>query len=104
MTQRRFHTTNAAEAILAEGFQDATGSYGLASRVLTGVFVSDTPANVNDGAKGEDVLEILLPDDVDLGPYAIKEGRIPVWEWCVPGELLNGRAVVRLSDHDQIGL
>jgi hypothetical protein len=41
-----YHTTDAAVAILANGFRDSSGSYGLVDAqerpfILTGVFISD---------------------------------------------------------------
>ncbi len=63
---------------------------------LDGVFLAATPANVNDGAKGSDVLAVTLPSSFDLDEFAIEEEGRPVWEWCVPAETLNTIATVRL--------
>jgi hypothetical protein len=97
-----FHTTNAADRILADGFSDAEGSYGFDGLTLRGVFLSATPANIQDGAKGDQVLEVVFPDHVDLSEYAIvEEGRPAVWEWCVPAELINRLGRIRLlSDYE----
>jgi hypothetical protein len=81
----QYHTTDQAEAILRDGFHDGTGSYMFAGLTLTGVFVSRWPVDVNEGAKGEQVLEVALPDDLDLEPWEIAEEDRQVWEWCVPG-------------------
>jgi hypothetical protein len=93
-----FHTTAAAEEILQDGFRDAEGSYGLATHSLRGVFVANVPVDCNEGAIGDQVLEIMLPGDVDLtGFELIDEGQHSAYrEWCVPAELLNTRAAVRL--------
>ncbi len=45
----------AAQAILADGFRDWSGSYALADGegtplILTGVFISDRPLSANDGS------------------------------------------------------
>lgn len=93
---RLFHTTDSAKQILANGFHDGAGSYGLASYTLRGVFVAKRPAGISDGADGDQVLEVVLPDDVDLADYAIADEGYPAWEWCLPADLLNSRAKVRL--------
>lgn len=90
-----YHTTTfeAAAAILADGFQDASVVIGETDAgqpfYVTGVFVADYPVDANQGAKGDRVLQIVLPDDFDLARWAIEEEGLPVWEWCVPAALLN---------------
>lgn len=89
-----YHTTDAAETILANGFRDSSGSYGLTDAqerpfMLTGVFVSNEILDVNEGATGDDVLELTLPDDFDLDYWELIEEGKPYREWCVPAELLN---------------
>ena len=98
----RYHTTDQAEAILRDGFRDGTGSFMLAGLTLTGVFVSRWPVDVNEGAKGEQVLEVTLPDDLDLEPWEIAEEDRPVWEWCVPADLLNERGTFRLLSDEEL--
>ena len=90
---RFFHTTTeqAAESILSGGFRDASGGYGLASTVLTGVFVSNRPTSVSDGASGDVVLSVDLPDDLDVAEWAIDEVGHPIWEWCIPAVVINER-------------
>lgn len=98
-----FHTTDAAEAILHEGFRDGEGSYMLVGMTLRGVFLADVPVGCNEGAKGEDVLEVVLPDDVDLDDYEIvdESGLATYREWCVPAELINTRGRVRLLSPEE---
>jgi hypothetical protein len=97
-----YHATSAAQAILADGFRDWSGSYGLADAVegtaliLTGVFISDRPLSANDGAPvnwgdapGDGVFEVTIPDDVDFAEYELIEEGKGYREWCVPAELLN---------------
>ena len=67
-----FHTTDHAAEILADGFTDGTGSYGF-SQEVSGVFLSVVPATEQDGAIGGDVLEVTIPEWVDLDDYAIVE-------------------------------
>ena len=38
-----YHTTDAADAILRDGFRDATGSYGFSTWAFTGVWLGDRP-------------------------------------------------------------
>ncbi len=96
-----YHRTPAADEIQAEGFRDGLGSYGLAGTTLRGVFVSDVPLDINEGADGEDVLEVRIGEDVDLRDYEIVEDQKPYREWCVPASLLNERASIRrLTDEE----
>jgi hypothetical protein len=96
-----YHVTDAAEAILREGFRDAAGSYMLIEIVLEGVFVSDTPLSINEGCKGEQVLEVDLGDVISLDQYELVEELKPYREWCVPAEILN-RAPVRLLSEAEV--
>ena len=97
-----YHTTDAAQQILREGFRDAEGSYGLRVLTLRGVFLAVAPADINDGATGDNVLEVTFPDDIDLSDHAIVEDGRPQWEWCVPADLINRSATVRLLTEDKV--
>jgi hypothetical protein len=85
-----FHCTTpeAAAAVLRDGFRGGSGSYLFAKlRWDDVVFLSTTPARVDDGAKGEVVLQVDT-GDVDMTDYAVEEmGR--VWEYIVPASVLN---------------
>lgn len=61
-----------------------------------GVFLAKSPASVSDGAVGDHTLAVTFPDDFDLTPFAVVEDGHPVWEWCVPSDLVNERATYRL--------
>jgi len=98
-----FHrtTVEAARAILAEGFRDARGSYGLPI-VLQGVFVSDRPVDCNEGAKGDVLLSIeLAASENELADFEIVEDGKTWREWIVPAKLLNAgpRALLRNEGH-----
>ena len=93
-----FHTTDAADAILRDGFRDSTGGYMMANIVLTGVWLGDSPMTVNEGAKGEQVLRVEL--EADMGDFEVIEEGKPYREWCVPAALINDRATVTLVDVD----
>ena len=69
--------------------------------VLSGVFLSDVPLDINEGATGEDLIEVTLPEKVDLSGYELVEDGKPYREWCVPAELLNARALLRLLTEDE---
>jgi hypothetical protein len=97
-----FHTTDAAAAILRDGFRDGTGSYLLASLTLTGVFLADMPVDVNEGARGDQVLAVELPDDLDLDPFELIEDMKPYREWCVPAQLVNEHGAVRMLSQDEL--
>jgi len=53
-----YHTTDAADAILHHGFRDATRAYMFVNFELTGVWLGDSPVDINEGAKGDQVLRV----------------------------------------------
>ncbi|MER6557228.1 hypothetical protein ABT300_05585 [Streptomyces sp. NPDC001027] len=100
-TSTYFHTTDAAEAILREGFRDGEGGYMFASLTLRGVFLADMPVGVNEGAKGEDVLAVTLPSGLDLADYELVQEGSTYREWCVPAALLNTHGTLRLLSGEE---
>jgi hypothetical protein len=98
----RYHTTDASDAILREGFRDATGSYMFVNLELTGVWLGDQIIDVNEGAKGDEVLRVDFPDSVDLDAFEIIEDEKPYREWCVPAALINDQATVALMSDDEV--
>jgi hypothetical protein len=84
---RVFHTTYAAKTILSEGFRDATGKY-MTPDEYTGVWVADRPVDVNEGASGNVVLCLDVPEVV-LAKYEWIEDRKGYREFLVPAEALN---------------
>ena len=101
---RLYHTTDAADSILTHGFRDGgegEGSYGFSGLTVQGVFLALAPADVNDGATGEQVLAVELPDGIDLDAYSIVEEGQPAWEWCVPADVINRHGSVRLLTEDE---
>jgi hypothetical protein len=98
-----YHTTDSADRILAEGFRNAFGPFHFVNRPpMHGVLVAAAPAYVDEDPRERRVLEVEVPGDVQLDAYAIKERSRPVTEWCVPAELLNRRARVRLLDPAEV--
>lgn len=87
-------TSQGAASILAGGFKDGAGHY-LTSSTNTGVWLADCPLDANEGAQGEELLEVLLPNGFDLGPYEwVEEGK-PYREFLVPAEQINRNAKIR---------
>jgi hypothetical protein len=97
-----YHRTSASEAILREGFRDRNGLVGAHYAGIEGVFLADRPLDCNEGAKGDDLLEIKLPDDLDISDYELIEDEKPYREWCVPAELIKQHGEVRLMTRDPI--
>jgi hypothetical protein len=62
---RCYHRTSseAAAAIVADGFRDAAGSY-MTGNTYQGVWVSTEPLTVNEGASGAALLSTVIPEDV----------------------------------------
>jgi len=93
-----YHCTTEATArqILADGFSDQTGRY-LTDREWSGVWLSDRPLHNTEGASGDTVLQIEIPEDA-VAPFEwVKEDK-PFREWLVPAAVLNKAGQVKLSD------
>lgn len=73
---RCYHRTtqDAATAILRDGFHDAEGTY-MTTTMRRGVWLSDQPLTVNEGAWGEVVIEVDLPEDA-FAEYEWVEARV----------------------------
>ena len=91
-----FHRTPHAEAILRDGFRARRGSCD-----LTGVWFSEVPLDINEGAKGPTVLVVEIPEE-DIVDFEVREQGKPYREWCLPGELAN-RHPVSVVDDDMTG-
>ena len=102
VSHRLFHTTAAAHTILTGGFRDGNDDYGFVTLDVVGVFLSDLPAGIGNGATGTDVLEVILPADVDLTRFAIVEDGHEPWEWVIPAALLNTCAEIRLLTEREV--
>jgi hypothetical protein len=94
-----FHVTThaAAAAILQRGFRDGRDTY-LTDQEFSGVWLSDRPLDVNEGAEGDAVLIITF--SVPLARLAefewVEEGK-PYREWLVPAEFINKHATVAVD-------
>lgn len=83
-----YHRTRHADAIMADGFQDATGTYLTTSR-HTGVWVSaDGPLDENEGAHGEGIIEADVSADVFEEYEWVEDGK-PYREALIPAAILN---------------
>jgi hypothetical protein len=93
-----YHRTNSADAILGDGFRDEEDSYLLEDFTLRRVFLSDKPLDLNEGAAGDKLLEVNLPDGCcDFSYYELVEEGKPYREWCIPAEVINRHGTVRLA-------
>jgi len=93
-----FHRTDDAEAILTSGFKDGTGRY-LTTNEYSGVWLSNVPLDVNEGAFGDTLLLVEL--DVAEGELSqfewIEEGK-GFREWLIPAALINAKGKVRIVE------
>ena len=69
-----FHTTGATNQILKHGFKDGRGTY-LTDRIWQGVWLSDQPLDVNEGAEGDTVLTLEIPEKVLAKNEWVEEGK-----------------------------
>ena len=96
-----YHRTPEAEAILNDGFLDTTGTY-MTVNEYTGVFVSDTPLDVNNGAAGMTTLVIKVPEDILKQHEWIQEG-LGYREFLIPASILNRYGSPEIDEHDYQG-
>jgi hypothetical protein len=74
----------------------------LIGMTLRGVFLSDKPLDCNEGAIGDQLLEISLPDDCcDLSYYKLFEEEKPYREWCLPADVIKRFGSVRLLSAEE---
>jgi hypothetical protein len=116
-----YHRTPHTEAILSQGFRDGTGYY-MTSVKHTGVWLSNIPLDCNEGAKGETVLAIEIPEEALLpyewiededwvedetapegGRWVQSENWKPYREFLAPAELVNRYGLPRIHDHNYAG-
>jgi hypothetical protein len=89
---RFFRRTYHGDAVREGGFRDAEGGY-LTTGLHRGVWISDRPLDVNDGAEGDEILVLEAPESV-IGPFEwVEEGK-PYREFLVPAAVLNEAAEI----------
>jgi hypothetical protein len=93
-----FHRTihEAVEDIMTSGFRDATGTY-LTDREWTGVWFADQVLDANDGAIGDAVLALEMPEDLFAEYEWVEEGK-RYREALIPADLANRQGRPRLID------
>ncbi|HVA08002.1 MAG TPA: hypothetical protein VNG12_14790 [Acidimicrobiales bacterium] len=92
-----YHRTFAADQILREGFRDAEGNY-LTLSTYSGVWVSDSPLTVSDGAIGDRLLSVDVPEDLFVEFEWIDESGFQGHrEALVPAERLNRYQVTEIE-------
>jgi len=86
---RYYHRTNraAADAILHDGFRDATGHY-LTDHEHTGVWLSDRDIDQDPGARTAVLLAVEIPSRL-VEPFEWIEDGKPYREFLVPAVMLN---------------
>ncbi len=97
---RCFHrtTTEAAENIITNGFQDPRDEGGVFQVWLS----AEHPVTPNEGADGDAVLSIEVPESV-FEEYEWEEDEKPYRETAIPAEIVN-RFDVHVYDHDWAGV
>lgn len=84
-----YHTTNAYEKILSDGFKNGRGRY-MTDKVFEGVWFADSPMGLGDfGLRSDDyVLYLEIPDEVFEKYEWIEEGK-PYREALIPAKIVN---------------
>jgi hypothetical protein len=98
---RVFHRTSSGQQSIQGGFRDGRGTY-LTTKVWEGVWLSDVPLDPREGADGDDVLVIGMPENVVEEYEWVEEGK-PYREFLVPAEVVN-RYPVRFADDDDLAV
>ena len=97
---RLFHRTYHVHAILAEGFRDSEDNY-LTDTSLRGVWLSNIPLDDSEGADGDQVLQIDLPDAEAVSYEVVEEGK-PYREFLIPADVLNRYGPPRLLSAEEL--
>jgi hypothetical protein len=84
---RLYHRTDAGEEILSRGFRDGDGGY-LTRNTYRGVWLSNQPLDVNEGAIGRTLLAVEVPEAIVAEWEWVEEGK-GFREFLVPAELVN---------------
>jgi hypothetical protein len=93
---RLFHRTPHGSTILVEGFKDHGDTY-FTSGWHEGVWLADMALDANEGAKGDDLLVVDIPEEVITSYEWVQEGST-YREWLVPAALVNGYPIEWASE------
>jgi hypothetical protein len=82
-------TEDAARKIVSDGFRDGEDYYGTETR-LSGVWLSDSPLDANEGACGNALLRVELKIGYDeIKQFECIEDGKPYQEWLIPASVIN---------------
>jgi len=97
-----YHRTDHSVAIMREGFRDATGYY-LTAQEFTGAWVSDSPLDENEGADGDAVIKVDIPEALFVEHEWVEEGKV-YREALIPAAELNkfGRRVLSEDEVEEL--
>jgi hypothetical protein len=95
-----YHRTSSevAAVILADGFRDGEGTYGT-GEMFRGVWLADTPLDDNEGAHGDTVLAVEIPETVLTEWEWVEEGK-RYREFLVPAEITNAYPPEVVAEED----
>lgn len=93
-----FHRTPHADLILEHGFRDGEGTY-MTGIIHRGVWLSDRPLTIFEGAKGNHLLSLEIPDDL-LDEYEWIEEEKTYREFLVPADIVNRYGPPEMCDED----
>ena len=98
-----YHRTSHGEAIQRDGFLDREGTYGT-TELWRGVWVADTPLDENEGAHGDDVLTLEIPDALFVQYEWVEDFPFPTYrEALIPAADLNEHLpTLRLLTDDEL--
>lgn len=99
-----YHVADAETAarIVATGFRDGEGNY-MTEHIWRGVWLSNAPLTVNEGAFGDTILEVDLPEHIFSRHEWVEDGK-PYREALIPAVIVNGyprRIIGLLDDWDE---
>ncbi len=96
-----YHWTSheAAMVIVADGFRDGAGTY-LTLKEHSGVWLTDTENDPNQGILGDTMLKVALTlTEDDIAVYEWVEDRKGYREWLIPADVVNRHATaVEIAD------
>jgi hypothetical protein len=85
---KTFHRTDDAATVLRDGFRDGEGTYGT-GEWFSGVWLSNVPLDVNEGAKGDELIAVEVPADVFTEYEWVQEPNFGYREALVPATIVN---------------
>lgn len=94
-----YHRTPNPDQLLAEGFCDTEGTYFMTSW-HHGVFLSDQPLGINEGARSGCVIAVDIPES-EIAQFEWAQEDATYREWRVPADLLN-RYPRRLLSEEEV--